>query len=206
MDHSKSLFFSIGLSNQDKDSRDFTTKFKKLVAIFMLLSINVLIWLFWYHLPVCFELSFKPSLEVNPQKEFWHSNCNFIVQIRQHLNIVWNLFEVNHKDTWRTPLTLLWYLLILNWFHTSSWCFHCWLWTSKSWLGSPQKLTIFQILWFQLLLNWSFKLFSKTRHLLMMTGSEPIQPVFTCSKLVIETLEQRCEICSKLTKRRQWCF
>ena len=34
------------------------------------------------------------------------------------------------------------------------------------------------------------------------------QPAFTCSKLTIETLEQRCEICSKLTiktpKRRQW--
>ena len=34
------------------------------------------------------------------------------------------------------------------------------------------------------------------------------QPVITCSKLTIETLEQRCEICSKLTvktpKRRQW--
>ena len=34
------------------------------------------------------------------------------------------------------------------------------------------------------------------------------QPVFTCSKLTTETLEQRCEICSKLTiktpKRRQW--
>ena len=34
------------------------------------------------------------------------------------------------------------------------------------------------------------------------------QPVFTCSKLKIETLEQRCEICSKLTikppKRFQW--
>ena len=25
------------------------------------------------------------------------------------------------------------------------------------------------------------------------------QPAFTCSKLPIETLEQRCEICSKLT-------
>ena len=34
------------------------------------------------------------------------------------------------------------------------------------------------------------------------------QPVFTCSKLTIEALEQRCEICSKLTiktpKRHQW--
>ena len=34
------------------------------------------------------------------------------------------------------------------------------------------------------------------------------QPTFTCSKLAIETLEQSCEICSKLTikppKRRQW--
>ena len=34
------------------------------------------------------------------------------------------------------------------------------------------------------------------------------QPAFTCSKLTIETLGQRCEICSKLTiktpKRRQW--
>ena len=34
------------------------------------------------------------------------------------------------------------------------------------------------------------------------------QPAFTCSKLTIETLEQRCKICSKLTikppKRRQW--
>ena len=34
------------------------------------------------------------------------------------------------------------------------------------------------------------------------------QPAITCSKLTIETLEQRCEICSKLTikppKRRQW--
>ena len=33
------------------------------------------------------------------------------------------------------------------------------------------------------------------------------QPAITCSKLIIETLEQRCEICSKLTikppKRRQ---
>ena len=25
------------------------------------------------------------------------------------------------------------------------------------------------------------------------------QPAFACSKLAIETLEQRCEICSKLT-------
>ena len=34
------------------------------------------------------------------------------------------------------------------------------------------------------------------------------QPAVTCSKLPIETLEQRCEICSKLTieppKRRHW--
>ena len=34
------------------------------------------------------------------------------------------------------------------------------------------------------------------------------QPAVTCSKLTQETLEQRCEICSKLTiktpKRRQW--
>ena len=34
------------------------------------------------------------------------------------------------------------------------------------------------------------------------------QPTITCSKLTVETLEQRCEICSKLTikppKRRQW--
>ena len=34
------------------------------------------------------------------------------------------------------------------------------------------------------------------------------QPEFTCSKLTIETLEQRCELCSMLTiktpKRRQW--
>ena len=34
------------------------------------------------------------------------------------------------------------------------------------------------------------------------------QLTFTCSKLTLETLEQRCEICSKLTikppKRRQW--
>ena len=37
---------------------------------------------------------------------------------------------------------------------------------------------------------------------------EPPQPAFTCSTLTIETLEQRCEICSKLTikipERRQW--
>ena len=36
------------------------------------------------------------------------------------------------------------------------------------------------------------------------------QPAITCSKLTIETLEQRCEICSKLTiktpKRRHWAF
>ena len=34
------------------------------------------------------------------------------------------------------------------------------------------------------------------------------QPAFTCSKLTMKTLEQRCEICSKLTietpKLRQW--
>ena len=34
------------------------------------------------------------------------------------------------------------------------------------------------------------------------------QPAFTCSKLTIEALGQRCEICSKLTvktpKQRQW--
>ena len=34
------------------------------------------------------------------------------------------------------------------------------------------------------------------------------QPAFTCSKLTTEALEQRCEICSKLTiktpKRRYW--
>ena len=28
------------------------------------------------------------------------------------------------------------------------------------------------------------------------------QPAITCSKLIIETLEQRCEICSKLTIKR----
>ena len=36
----------------------------------------------------------------------------------------------------------------------------------------------------------------------------PSQPAITCSKLTIETLEQKCELCSKLTlktpKRRQW--
>ena len=36
------------------------------------------------------------------------------------------------------------------------------------------------------------------------------KPAITCSKLTIETLEQRCEICSKLTiktpKRRHWCL
>ena len=35
------------------------------------------------------------------------------------------------------------------------------------------------------------------------------QSTFTYSKLTVETLEQSCEICSKLTiktpKRRQWC-
>ena len=35
------------------------------------------------------------------------------------------------------------------------------------------------------------------------------QPAFTCSKVTIKTLEQRCKICSKLTiktpKRRQSC-
>ena len=104
-------------------------------------------------------------------------------------------------------MTLLWYLSILNWFQTLSWCFHCWLSTTKSRPGSPQKLTIFQILRFQLLLNWSVKLFSKTRHLLMMTGSQPTQLAFTCSKLTIETRKQRCEICSKLTiktPKRRW--
>ena len=34
------------------------------------------------------------------------------------------------------------------------------------------------------------------------------QPAITCSKLTVEALEQRCEICSKLTikppKRRHW--
>ena len=38
--------------------------------------------------------------------------------------------------------------------------------------------------------------------------AEYSHPAFTCSKLTIETLEQRCEICSnlsiKLQKRRQW--
>ena len=37
---------------------------------------------------------------------------------------------------------------------------------------------------------------------------QPTQLAITCSKLTIETLEQRCEICSKLTiktlKRRHW--
>ena len=40
--------------------------------------------------------------------------------------------------------------------------------------------------------------------------SEKAQPAITCSKLKIETLEQRCEICSKLAiklpKRRQRRF
>ena len=32
------------------------------------------------------------------------------------------------------------------------------------------------------------------------------QPAFTCSKLTIETLKQRCEICSKITiKTPKWC-
>ena len=39
-------------------------------------------------------------------------------------------------------------------------------------------------------------------------GTKVIPPVITCSKLAIETPEQRCEICSKLTikppKRRHW--
>ena len=47
--------------------------------------------------------------------------------------------------------------------------------------------------------------------ILITKKSAPIQPTFTSSKLTIQTLEQRCEICSKLTieppKRRQWrCF
>ena len=41
-----------------------------------------------------------------------------------------------------------------------------------------------------------------------MASSVPSQPAFTCFNLTIETLEQRCEICSKLIikppERRQW--
>ena len=53
-----------------------------------------------------------------------------------------------------------------------------------------------------------FLLLNSKRHLV--TGKVPFitQPTFTCSKLTIETLEQRCEVCSKLTikplKRRHW--
>ena len=34
----------------------------------------------------------------------------------------------------------------------------------------------------------------------------PAQPAFTCSKLTIETLEQRCEICSKLPMKTTKSF
>ena len=53
-----------------------------------------------------------------------------------------------------------------------------------------------------------FLLLNSKRHLV--TGKVPFitQPTFTCSKLTIETLEQRCEVCSKLTikppKRGHW--
>ena len=45
-------------------------------------------------------------------------------------------------------------------------------------------------------------------HFLTFRILEPSQPAITLSKLTIETLEQKCEICSKLTikppKRRHW--
>ena len=53
-----------------------------------------------------------------------------LVQSQQwkHQNDVWNLFKVNDKVN---HVVLVSILLTWNTFHTLSWCFYCWLWTSK---------------------------------------------------------------------------
>ena len=49
---------------------------------------------------------------------------------------VWNMFEVNNKDTRTTPMMPFRCLLLtLNIFYTLLWCVHCSLWTSKCLLG-----------------------------------------------------------------------
>ena len=60
----------------------------------------------------------------------------------------------------------------------------------------------------KVLLHSIFNLLSQVQITLIKFTRIASQPAFNCSKLTVETLEQRCETCSKLTiktpKRRQW--
>ena len=67
-----------------------------------------------------------------------------------------NLFRVDNKDTSTTSLTWFWSLLsTLNKFHTLLWCFYCWIWTSKNWLGKMRVQhmhILLRIIW---LIQWA---------------------------------------------------
>ena len=62
----------------------------------------------------------------------WYSGTAFLVQSKQweHQHIVWNIFQVNNKDTRTTSMTCS-FIVNFNRFHTLFWCFHCRLWRSK---------------------------------------------------------------------------
>ena len=54
------------------------------------------------------------------------------VKIREHENNVWILFKVGNKATWRRSGVLV---IIFEQIYTLFWCFHCYPWTRKYWLG-----------------------------------------------------------------------
>ena len=65
---------------------------------------------------------------------------NILVQSWQwkYQNKVWNLSQVNNKETKILSLLMcLW--LMLNIFHKLFWCFHGWLWTSKCQLATAEE-------------------------------------------------------------------
>ena len=78
---------------------------------------------------------------------------HLLVQSQQwnYLDTVWNLFKVSNWDT----VTLISLLLTCNIFRTLFWCFYCWLWKSKSRLGTDlffcalMKYTCVQVYYFK---------------------------------------------------------
>ena len=79
--------------------------------------------------------------------EIWtvcHLSAGIYLLKVNNKNNVWNLFKLNNKDM-AIGVVLVSLFLTLNGFHTLSWYFYCWLWTSKCRLGYIKKMLVWQI-------------------------------------------------------------
>ena len=79
--------------------------------------------------------------------------------------------------------------------------------TASNCLKTILTKNLFVLLWTANISRYKFLSLQRSRHWEKCIAFTS-QPTFTCSKLTIKTLEQRCETCSKLAiktpKRRQW--